>query len=104
MLASLRWNIRNLTREAVARFRFGLVTWTPRGSWPAFHAYYPDGLGSFPDLTDLYRRWIWRSCRMFGSSRTRGSQVILPNSASGRAVRQRSWRILPPSPVDGSFF
>jgi len=48
MLASLRWNLRNLTHELVSRLRFNLVTWAPKGSWPAFHAYYPDGLRSFP--------------------------------------------------------
>ncbi len=58
MLTSLGWNLRNLRREAICKLRFGLVTWTPKGSNPAFHAYYPDGMGSFPDLTDLYRRWI----------------------------------------------
>jgi len=58
MLSSLRWNVLNLSREMIGRLRFGLVTWAPKGRWPAFHAYYPDGLRSFPDLTDLYRRWI----------------------------------------------
>ncbi len=58
MLTSLGWNLRNFRREAICKLRFGLVTWTPKGSNPAFHAYYPDGMGSFPDLTDLYRRWI----------------------------------------------
>jgi hypothetical protein len=59
MLTSLRWNLRNLTRETAAWLRFNLVTWTPTGNWPAFHAYYPDGISSFPHLADLYRRWIW---------------------------------------------
>jgi hypothetical protein len=58
MLTSLRWNLWNLARETVAWFRFNLLTWAPRGRWPAFHAYYPDGLRTFPDLTGLYRRWI----------------------------------------------
>jgi hypothetical protein len=58
MLTSLGWNLRNFSREAVCKLRFGLVTWGPHGSASTFHAYYPDGLGSFPDLPDLYRRWI----------------------------------------------
>lgn len=58
MLGSLRWNLLNLTREIIARLRFGLVTWSPKGRWPVFHAYYPDGVRSSPELLDLYRRWI----------------------------------------------
>ncbi|HWB33333.1 MAG TPA: TylF/MycF/NovP-related O-methyltransferase [Acidobacteriaceae bacterium] len=58
MLASIRWNVGNLNRETIAWLRFNVVTWEPTGRWPAFHAYYPDGLRSFPDLSDLYRRWI----------------------------------------------
>ena len=58
MLKSVRWHAWNLTRGTVAWLRFDLVTWWPRGSWPAFHAYYPDRLLLLPDLTDLYRRWI----------------------------------------------
>jgi len=58
MLVSLRWNLENFAREGLCRLRFNLITWAPKGRWPAFHAYYPDGLRSFPDLNDLYRRWI----------------------------------------------
>jgi hypothetical protein len=58
MFTSFRWNLRNLARETAAWLRFNLITWSPKGSWPAFHAYYPDGLPSFPDLTALYARWI----------------------------------------------
>jgi hypothetical protein len=58
MLTSVRWNVLNLAREAVSKLRFGLFTWAPKGRWPAFHAYYPDGIQSSPELADLYRRWI----------------------------------------------
>jgi hypothetical protein len=58
MLTSLRWNIRNTAVSWTCKARFGTVTWNPRGAKPAFLAYYPDGLPSFPDLSDLYRRWI----------------------------------------------
>lgn len=58
MLALLRSNLRNLTRETVARPRFDLFTWLPSGGWPAFHGYCPDGLACFSPLTDLRRRWI----------------------------------------------
>jgi hypothetical protein len=58
MLASLWWNIGNLARHGIARLRFDLITWSPKGSSTAFLAVYPDGMHSLPGLTDLYGRWI----------------------------------------------
>ncbi len=58
MLTSLRWNLRNTTMHWMCKARFGTIDWGPRGKRPAFLAYYPDGLPSFPDLSDLYGRWI----------------------------------------------
>ncbi len=58
MLASLRWNIRNTAMDWTCKVRFGTITWKPKGARPSFLAYYPDALPSFPDLSDLYRRWI----------------------------------------------
>jgi hypothetical protein len=49
---------RNLTFFWKCKLRFGIHSWAPKGSKPSFLAYYPDGLRSFPDLSDLYRRWI----------------------------------------------
>ena len=58
MLTSLAWNSRNLLREVRAHARFDPITWWPRGFVPSHLAYYPDSLPSFPNLVDLYRRWI----------------------------------------------
>ena len=58
MLTSVAWNSRNLMREIRAHARFDSITWWPRGFVPSYLAYYPDSLPTFPDLTDLYRRWI----------------------------------------------
>jgi hypothetical protein len=51
MAASIRYRLSH-------KIRFDSVAWSPKGSFPAFLAYYPDALPSFPDLSDLYRRWI----------------------------------------------
>jgi hypothetical protein len=58
MLTSVAWNARNLLREMRAHARFDSITWWPRGVVPSFLAYYPDSLPTFPNLTDLYARWI----------------------------------------------
>jgi Macrocin-O-methyltransferase (TylF) len=58
MLTSLRWNTRNLAQVAVSKLRFNLFSWAPRGMVPAYLAYYPDSLHSFPDLRPMYDKWI----------------------------------------------
>lgn len=58
MLTSVAWNSRNLLREIRGHARFNSITWWPRGFVPSYLAYYPDSLPTFPNLTDLYRRWI----------------------------------------------
>lgn len=58
MLASLRWNLRNTAMAWMCKARFSTISWAPKGMRPVFLAYYPDGLHSFPDLSNLYRRWI----------------------------------------------
>src|ERR1700730_4853850 len=58
MFASVRWNLANQARHWNSRLRFDTITWWPKGLRPSFLAYYPDGLKTFPDLSDLYRRWI----------------------------------------------
>jgi hypothetical protein len=44
--------------RAPDKLRFDLITWSPTGPFPSFHSYDPDSLPSFPDLSDLYSRWI----------------------------------------------
>lgn len=58
MFTSLRWNFRNTARHWMSKARFGIIDWGPKGKRPSFLAYYPDSLPSFPDLSDLYSRWI----------------------------------------------
>lgn len=58
MFASFQWNLHNTMRHWACKARFGIIDWGPRGRKPAFLAYYPDGLRSFPDLSGLYDRWI----------------------------------------------
>ena len=57
-LTSIGWRLLSMIGFPPNRVRFDLITWAPAGSSPSFHSYYPDSLRSFPDLTDLYRRWI----------------------------------------------
>ena len=58
MWTSLRWNTHNLAQVALSKFRFNLFSWAPRGIVPAYLAYYPDSLHSFPDLRPMYDKWI----------------------------------------------
>jgi len=58
MWTSLRWNTHNLAQVALSKFRFNLFSWAPRGIVPAYLAYYPDSLHSFPDLRTMYDKWI----------------------------------------------
>ncbi len=57
-LISISWKLLSLIGLPPNKVRFGLVAWSPSGPSPSFHAYYPDSLGSFPDLAELYTRWI----------------------------------------------
>jgi len=58
MLTSIAWNLGHLLGVWRNKLRFGIVTWRPKGSAPAYLAYYPDSLPSFPNLNSLYQRWI----------------------------------------------
>ena len=58
MLDVVRWKIRNTAVDWWCKVRFGTLAWKPKGSSPAFLSYYPDTLSTFPDLSDLYGRWI----------------------------------------------
>ena len=58
LLRSASWHARNLQRVGRDKLRFGLRTWSPTGFVPAYRAYYPDSLPSFPDLSGLYSRWV----------------------------------------------
>ena len=64
-ITSLRWVVRNLITGIGDRIRtwfcnlsFDTFSWGPTGTKSTYLAYYPDGLRFFPDLSDLYRRWI----------------------------------------------
>jgi hypothetical protein len=58
MLISAAWNVRNFFRNWLHKAYFSALTWSPRGPVPCFLAYYPESIRSFPNLPDLYRRWI----------------------------------------------
>ena len=57
-LISICWNLLSFMGLPREKLFFELVPWSPDGPSPTCHCYYPDSLRSFPDLTDLYRRWI----------------------------------------------
>lgn len=58
MVKSVRWNLLNYARVWMNEARFDMVSWVPKGISPGFHAYYPDSTPSFPNLRELYLRWI----------------------------------------------
>lgn len=91
MAASIRWHILNLIQICIFKLRFDLITWWPKGNVPIFVAYYPDSVPLFPDLTDLYRRWI------------RGNRINNNGDASRFMALMLNLRQLQADGIEGDF-